>query len=66
MLIVFKNGRELIVPKEVVEGIKNALDKTPTVDELWHLAVNADGSIAMLINVFDISFIVDEKHVKES
>jgi hypothetical protein len=67
MLIVFKNGKELRVPKEVVDDITRRIDenKDKKLEKLWHLVLHSDGSTAIIISVFDISFIVDDKLVKE-
>lgn len=65
MLIVFKNGKELRVSKEVVSGIIDSINNHPTAQNVWHKGVDTKGELILIINASEISFIVDEEKMKD-
>lgn len=64
MLIVFKNGKELRVSKDVAKDVLVAVMNYSKRKSPFNMTVNEKDLFVLLVNIDDISYIVDEEKIK--
>lgn len=64
MLIVFKNGKELRVSKDVARDVLFAVMNHTKRKSPFNMTTNEKDLFVLLVNIDDISFIVDEEKIK--